>query len=99
MKIQVSVECRYGEESTWVSDINQEEFDALNPVLAEIEQRRGYFPTGDYYVSPDPKPEELYSHHQFGWTVLNRILPSPIHGFGKINEVHVFMNDPISLYI
>lgn len=98
MKIQVSVECRYGEESIWVSDINEEELNLLNPVLAEIEMRKGYFPTGEYYIHPDPKPEDLYSHFQ-GWTVLNRILPSPVHGFGKISEVHVFMNDPMSLYM
>ena len=30
MKIQILVEARYGEESNWISDISQEEFDLLN---------------------------------------------------------------------
>ncbi len=98
MKIQILVEARYGEESNWVSDINQEEFNLLNPLLAEIERRRGYYPTGDYYSYPDPNPEDLYSEYP-GLPVLKRLLPTPIHGFGRISEVHVFTSDPISLYI
>lgn len=98
MKIQILVDARYGEESNWMSDITEEEFQMLNPLLAEIERRNGYYPTGDYYVYPDPNPEDLYSGFP-GLAVLKRLLPTPIHGFGKISEVHVFNVDPISLYI
>ena len=98
MKIQVLVEARYGEESSWVSDISEEELNLLNPLLADIENRKGYFPTGDYYEYPDPSPYELYSQYP-GLEVLKKILPTPIHGFGKISEIHVFTVDPISLYI
>lgn len=98
MKIQILVESRYGEESSWVSDINESEFNLLNPLLAEIEKRKGYYPTGDYYTYPDPNPEDLYSMFP-GFRVLKRILPTPIHGFGRISEVHVFTVDPISLYL
>lgn len=98
MKIQILVEARYGEESNWISDINESEFELLNPLLAEIEKRRGYFPTGSYYTYPDPNPLDLYSEFP-GLEVLKRLLPTPIHGFGRISEVHVFTVDPISLYI
>lgn len=98
MKIQILVEARYGEESNWVSDISDNELNLLNPLLAEIERRRGYFPTGDYYTYPDPNPFDLYSEFP-GLGVLKRLLPTPIHGFGRICEVHVFTVEPISLYI
>lgn len=98
MKIQILVEARYGEESNWVSDISEEEFVLLNPLLADIEARRGYFPTGDYYEYPDPNPYDLYSQYP-GLGILKRLLPTPIHGFGKISEIHVFKDDPISLYL
>lgn len=98
MKIQILVEARYGEESNWISDINEYELNQLNPLLAEIERRKGYFPTGDYYVYPDPNPNDLYSEFP-GLEILKRLLPTPIHGFGKISEVHVFTVDPISLYL
>ena len=98
MKIQVLVEARYGEESNWLSDVTEEELNLLNPLLAEIERRRGYYPTGDYYTYPDPKPEDLYGSYP-GLQILRRMLPTPIHGFGRISEVHVFTVDPISLYI
>lgn len=98
MKIQVLVEARYGEESNWISDVSEEELNLLNPLLAEIERRRGYYPTGEYYIFPDPKPEDLYSSFP-GYEILKRILPTPTHGFGRISEVHVFTVDPISLYI
>lgn len=98
MKIQILVEARYGEESNWVSDIDQSEFELLNPLLAEIEKRNGYFPTGDYYTYPDPNPLDLYREFP-GLEILKRLLPTPLHGFGRISEVHVFTVDPISLYI
>lgn len=98
MKIQILVEARYGEESNWVSDINEYEFSQLNPLLAEIERRKGYFPTGDYYEYPDPSPDDLYAEYP-GLEILKRLLPTPIHGFGRISEVHVFTVDPISLYL
>lgn len=98
MKIQILVEARYGEESNWISDINESELNQLNPLLAEIERRKGYFPTGDYYVYPDPNPDDLYSEYP-GLAILKRLLPTPVHGFGRISEVHVFTVDPISLYL
>ena len=98
MKLQIIVDCRYGEESNWVSEINEDELNKLNPLLADIETRRGYYPTGDYYTYPDPSPKELYSSYS-GWEILQRLLPTPTHGFAKISEVHIFTGDTMSLYL
>ena len=99
MKIQIVVECRFGEESMWVSEISDYEFNILEPLIAEIERRKGYFPTGDYYTSPDPKPEDLYGCYGEAFKILQRSLPTPCHGFGRISEVHIFKGKELELYI
>lgn len=98
MKILILVESRVGEESMWVSDITEEEMNKLEPLLYEIKNRNGYYPTGDYYVFPDPKPEELYKNFD-GFEILRTRLPTPINGFGKIREVTVMTGDSYSLYM
>ena len=40
MKIQIVVECRFGEESMWVSEISDYEFNILEPLIAEIQRRK-----------------------------------------------------------
>jgi hypothetical protein len=98
MKILILVESRIGEESMWVSDITEEEMSKLEPLLYEIQKRNGYYPTGSYYTSPDPKPEELYKYFD-GFEILRTRLPTPINGFGKIREVTVMTGDSYSLYM
>ena len=46
----------------------------------------------------DPRPDLLYSGWP-GWNSLITRLPTPISGFHKITEVHIFPGAPTSLYM
>ena len=98
MTILVKVETQEGEESTWMSGITPSEMTILEPLLIEIKNNGGYFPTGRYLVDGDPKPELLYSDYP-GWNILKGRLPRPSSGIKQILEIHVFYEDPISLYM
>ena len=96
MNLLVRVDSREGEESTWMTYITEEELRKLRPLLDELKKNSGYFPTGTY-LEDEPKPEILYSGYE-GWNILKGRLPTPISGFKRILEIHVY-NDPISLYM
>ena len=97
MNILIKVDSKEGEESTWVTYITTEELLKLKPLLREIKNNNGYFPTSFYLNDEDPKPEILYSGFE-GWNILKGRLPTPTSGFKRITEIHVYDN-PISLYM
>ena len=97
MTIIIKVDCEPGEESVSTNLITPEELETLNLLLLEIRNNFGYFPTGKYYIYPDPSPEILYS--RFPVKLLGSFLPNPISGIKKILEINVFSESPITLYM
>lgn len=98
MTIIFKVNSREGEESIWISEINEEEFILLNQVLLEIKKYNGYFPSIENQDNLDPSPEELYGMLE-GFKYINGRLPSPIHGFTRIEEVILFSENSKVLYM
>jgi len=98
MNIFIRVETVEGEESNWLSGITEEEMRLLEPLLLEVKDQGGYFPTGQFLMKGEPRPEILYSSFP-GWSILKGRLPEPRSGIKRILEVHVFREDPISLYM
>jgi hypothetical protein len=98
MYIFIKVDAREGEESSWVTEIVEDEIFGLWELLKEIEKNSGYFPTPNHIKEGDPRPDLLYSGWS-GWNSLVTRLPTPISGFHKITEVHIFQEAPISLYM
>jgi hypothetical protein len=98
MFILIKVDAREGEESCWVTEIGMDEISILWELLKEIEKNSGYFPTPNHIKEGDPRPDLLYSGWA-GWNSLVTRLPTPVSGFHKITEVHVFQEAPISLYM
>jgi hypothetical protein len=98
MYIFIKVDAREGEESSWVTEIVEDEIFGLWELLKEIEKNSGYFPTPNHIKEGDPRPDLLYSGFS-GWNSLVTRLPTPVSGFHKITEVHVFHEAPISLYM
>ena len=98
MYILIKVDAREGEESCWVTEIGMNEISSLWELLKEIEKNSGYFPTPNHIKDGDPRPDLLYSGWP-GWNSLTTRLPTPVSGFHKITEVHVFQGAPTSLYM
>ena len=98
MYIFIKVDAREGEESSWVTEIGEHEACEVWELLKEIEKNSGYFPTPNHIKEGDPRPDLLYSGFS-GWNSLVTRLPTPVSGFHKITEVHVFQETPISLYM
>jgi hypothetical protein len=78
--------------------ISKKELRLLKSLLIELKKNNGYFPTLQFLKDNDPKPEILYSDYP-GWNILKSRLPTPVSGFKRILEVHVFGNSPKSLYM
>lgn len=91
MRIVFIVDCEPGEESISITSIDQEEMANVDPVLQEIKRHNGYYPTGDFLDYNSPTPEELYGNFA-GFEEVESRLPRPVHGFKRIDEVHVFDN-------
>lgn len=98
MQILFIVDCHEGEESRWLSEINEEELNLITPLLEKIKENDGYFPTGQFIYPGESNIEAMYGHLE-GFRIINRFLPTPIHGFSKIEEVLLFTQDPISFRI
>lgn len=97
-RIVILVDGEVGEETIKMSEITYEQFVKIQPLTLEIKKYAGYYPTGDYYDPEEPGPEELYGSFP-GFDMFERFLPSPDSGFGKILEINVFQEDPITLYM
>lgn len=93
MNILFNVDCPDQEESNWLAEINEEELTLLNPLLIAIKSNGGYFPTGTFKLPGEPTVEELYGNIP-GFSIINRFLPTPLHGFSKIKTVYLFETDP-----
>lgn len=98
MFILIKVDAREGEESCWLTEIEEKEARELWDLVKNIEKNSGYFPTSNHIRGKDPRPDLLYSGWS-GWNSLISRLPTPISGFNKITEVHIFQETPISLYM
>ena len=96
--IILKVDAVEGEESTWVSKISEEELTEMKSLLEAIFKNNGYFPTDNKCEEGDPRADLLYSSYP-GWKSLITRLPTPISGYRKIVEIHVFSGAPTSLYM
>ncbi len=98
MFILIKVDAREGEEGSWVTEIEEKEACKVWKLLKEIEKNSGYFPTPNHIKEGDPRPDLLYSGWS-GWNSLITRLPTPVSGFHRIVEAHIFREAPISLYM
>ena len=98
MYLLIRVDAREGEESCWLTEIEQAELYEMWGLLKDIEKNSGYFPTPNHIREDDPRPDLLYSSWP-GWNSLITRLPTPVSGFHRITEIHVFSEAPISLYM
>jgi hypothetical protein len=98
MYFLIKVDSREGEESCWFSEISEKELAEMKELISEIRKNSGYFPTQNHIEDGDLRPDLLYSNYP-GWKSLITRLPTPDSGFHKITEIHVFREDPISLYM
>ena len=94
----IKVDAREGEESCWLTEIEETDLEEMIDLLKEIRKNSGYFPTSNHIKEGDPRPDLLYSSFS-GWNSLITRLPTPQNGFYNIIEVHVFKETPISLYM
>ena len=96
MFILIKVDAREGEESCWLTEIRETELEEMRDLILEIQKNSGYFPTRT--TEDDPRPDLLYSGFP-GYNNLVSRLPTPISGYKKIVEIHIFYETPISLYM
>jgi len=83
MKILIKVDCKEGEESMWLSDIEESELDLVAPLIRDIKLNNGYWPEG--------------AQQYPGYLEIKNRLPSPPSGIERISEIYVFSNDLFSL--
>lgn len=96
----IEVDCDEGEENISITEISLNELNQVNPLLLDIRENQGYYPTGDFLVYPDPSPEEFYgTRFRESFDILESRLPCPKSGFKRILEIKVFSEPPISLYM
>jgi len=89
---------REGEESFWISEISKEILDTLTPLLIELKNNNGYFPTGDNIIPGETNISDLYGKFDTLQELINR-LPTPIHGFLRIEEINVIEGNVSTLYM
>lgn len=98
MFLLIKVDAREGEESCWMTEISEKEVYEVWRLLKEVKKNSGYFPTSKKIEDGDPRPDILYSSSP-GWNSLITRLPTPLSGYHKIIEAHIFKERPISLYM
>ena len=87
----IEVDCDEGEENISITEISLDELNQVNPLLLDIRENQGYYPTGDFLVYPDPSPEEFYgTRFRESFDILESRLPCPKSGFKRILEIKVF---------
>lgn len=96
----VEVDSDEGEENISISKISLDELNQINPLLLEIKNNRGYYPTGDFLIYHTSSPEEIYGiRFKKAFDILESRLPCPRSGFRRIIEINVFSEPPTSLYM
>lgn len=98
MKIVIKVDCSEGEENMWISDIDYMQLEVLGPLVTEIHNREGYFPTGSKWQPDQPSIEDLYGRFPGIADFITR-LPSPPSGIERISEIYVLSGEVISLFM
>lgn len=97
MTIVIKAEYSPGEEITKMSEITVGEMEVLEPLIDRIYNNSGYFPTGSKYNLGEPSIEELYGDCIGIVDFMTRIPDD--RDIEKITEIHVFREEPISLYM
>jgi hypothetical protein len=98
MVIVIKVDCNPGEEETTVTEITEQELNEMVPLINEIRNNSGYFPTGTKIHFEDPSIQDLYGRFPGIENFISRI-PCPISGIERISEIHVFSEALSSLYM
>lgn len=92
--IIISVDANKGEQDTTISRVSATDMMVLDPILRDIQSKKGYFPTTSRCSPGQPSARDLY-HDYVGWDVFISILPKPISGFTTILKVLVFPDNPL----
>ena len=83
MKILIKVDCKEGEESMWLSDIEESELNLVASLIRDIKFNNGYWPA----------EAQQYP----GFSEIKNRLPSPLSGIERISEIYVFSDALFSL--
>jgi hypothetical protein len=98
MVIVIKADCNLGEEGTTMTEITEQELNEMVPLINEIRNNSGYFPTGSKMHYEDPSIQDIYGKFPGIENFISRI-PCPISGIERISEIHVFSEAPSSLYM
>lgn len=85
-RILIEVDCEPGEEYLRLSEISEEEFRTIEPLINCIMENGGYYPTGDFvrgYL-----PESIYQHQEIQ-DLFEKFLPMPKQGFSNILNIEI----------
>ena len=94
MIVQVAGE--EGEECISINTVSDTDMEVLEPMLMDIREHRGYYPTGKYRKPGEPTARDLY-HHHVAWDVWESIIPRPISGFSTIISVKLYKEKPLKM--
>lgn|SRR5574344_7210 len=93
-KIIIRVACRDGEDSMSYNTIEDDDISVLNPLLQDIKEHRGYFPSGSFIEPDKPSAKDLYDNY-VGWDILGSILPKPKSGIIAIIDIMLYKENPL----
>lgn len=86
MRILVEVNCEPGEEYLRLSNISEDDFKTILPLINLIMENEGYYPTGDFVR--DELPESIYKHQNIQ-ELFEKFLPMPKQGFSNIISIEI----------
>ena len=92
----VEVLAEPGESNIAITDVSDTDMEVLEPMLLDIQQHRGYYPTGGMCKRGQPTARDLYRKHQ-GWDVFESIVPRPPSGVNRIISVRLFRQEPLKM--
>ena len=85
-----------GEDCISIATVSDTDMEVLEPMLVDIKNHRGYYPTGKAIKKGRPTARDLYHNYQ-GWDVFESIIPRPLSGFSTILSVSLYKEEPLRM--
>ena len=92
----IQVACNSGEESISINNVSDLDISVLEPMLIDIKNHRGYYPTGSYIRPGHPTARDLYRSYQ-AWDIFESLIPKPRSGFSTILSIKLFKEKPLEM--
>jgi hypothetical protein len=92
----IEVACNLGEESISINNVSDLDISVLEPMLIDIKNHRGYYPTGSYIRPGQPTARDLYRSYQ-AWDIFESLIPKPRSGFSTILSIKLFKEKPLEM--